>query len=102
MKTIKKENTVQETIKPMMYDALLSTELVRTLVEATGRFEFVEETAQEIVFFDNHWEQNKAIGTKWTLKQIMGWITNYYAEDYQWQGEEKAKLKIRRALGIDD
>jgi hypothetical protein len=32
----------------------------------------------------------------------MGWITNYYAEDYQWQGEEKAKRKIRRALGIDD
>lgn len=99
---MKKENTVQETIKPRAYDALLSTGLVRTLLEATGRFEFVKETAQEIVFFDNHWEQNKAIGTKWTLKQIMGWITNYYATDYHWQGEEKAKREIRRALGIDN
>lgn len=99
---MKKENTVQETIKPRVYDALLSTGLVRTLLEATGRFEFVKETTQEIVFFDNHWEQNKAIGTKWTLKQIMGWITNYYATVYHWQGEEKAKREIRRALGIDN
>ena len=40
---MKKENTVQETIKPRVYDALLSTGLVRTLLEATGRFEFVKE-----------------------------------------------------------
>ena len=99
---MKKENTVNEITKAMPYDALLSTGLIRTLVEATGRFEFVEETDQEIRFFDNHWDQDKTIGVSWTLKQLMVWITNYYAEDYQWQGEEKAKRKVRAALGIDD
>lgn len=92
----------QETIKPMAYDALLSTGLIRTLVEATGRFEFVREEAQSLIFYDEHWEAEQSLGRNWTLKQLMGWITNFYSEDFQWRGEEKIKRQMRQLIGVPD
>ena len=99
---MKKETTVQETIKPMAYDALLSTGLIRTLVVATGRFEFVREEAQSLIFYDEHWETEQSLGRNWTLKQIMNWITNFYSEDFQWRGEEKVKRQLRQLIGVPD
>lgn len=97
---MKKETTVQETIKPMAYDALLSTGLIRTLVEATGRFEFVREEPNSLIFYDEHWENKHSLGRNWTLKQLMKWITEFYSEDFQWRGEENVRRSMRELLGV--
>lgn len=82
---------------------LLSVELSRRIMEATGRFEFVKEDpeASIMTFWDNYREKEYNIGAHWTLEELMRWITNFYAEDYEWRGELKAQRKMRMALGLD-
>ena len=82
---------------------MLSAGLSRQIMEATGRFEFVKEDPETSImtFWDNCWEKEYSIGADWTLEQLMRWITNFYAEDYEWRGELKAQRKMRSALGLD-
>jgi hypothetical protein len=80
---------------------LLSAGLSRQIMEATGRFQFVKEEPELSImtFWDNCWEKEYSIKTDWTLEKLMQWITNFYAEDYEWRGEQKRKM--RSALGLD-
>lgn len=82
---------------------LLSAGLSRQIMEATGRFQFVNEEPEMnmMTFLDNCWENEHSIKTNWTLDKLIQWITNFYAEDYEWRGEQKAQRKMRSALGLD-
>jgi hypothetical protein len=54
-----------------------------------------------VTFWDNNWEKEHSIRNDWTLEKLMQWITNFYSEDFLWQGEQKAQRKMRTALGLD-
>lgn len=84
-------------------NCLLSAELSRQIMEATGRFQFVKEEPEMnmMVFWDNCWEKEYSIKTDWNLEKLIQWITNFYSVDYEWRGEQKAQRKIRSALGLD-
>ena len=76
--------------------------LYRSIMEATGRFEFVKEKSSGIlIFWDNYWENEYSIRTDWPLDKVIQWITNFYSEDFCQRGEEKARRKFRAALGLD-
>jgi hypothetical protein len=96
------ETTIKNSTKPAIaVDTVLGTGLSRSIMEATGRFEFIKGDDETMIFFDNHWEREKSISPKWTLGKLMQWITNFYSEDFLWQGEQKAQRKMRTALGLD-
>jgi hypothetical protein len=82
---------------------LLSVGLSRQIMEATGRFQFVKEEPEMnmMTFWDNLWENEHNIKTDWTLEKLMQWIINFYTEDYEWRGEQKAQRKMRSALGLE-
>jgi len=88
---------------PAIGNVLLSAGLSRQIMEATGRFQFVKEEPEMnmMVFWDNCWEKEYSIKTDWTLEQLIQWIINFYSEDYEWRGEQKAQRKMRLALGLD-
>lgn len=83
-------------------DTVLNTELICNILEATGRFEFIleNEFLDTISFWDNHWEQEYSIGRNYTLSQLMQWLTNFYAKDYEQRGISKAQSDFRNALGL--
>lgn len=98
------ETTIQNSTNPAIaVDTVLGTGLSRSIMEATGRFEFVKEDSEMnmLTFLDNHWEKEHSIRNDWTLEKLMQWITNFYSEDFLWQGERKAQRKMRMALGLD-
>lgn len=98
------ETTIQNSTNPAIVGyTVLGTELTRSIMEATGRFEFVKEDSEMnmLTFWDNHWEKEYSIKTNWTLDKLIQWITNFYAEDYERRGEQKAQRKMRSALGLD-
>jgi len=96
------ETTIQNSTKPAIaVDTVLGTELSRSIMEATGRFEFIKGDDEIMIFWDNHREQGKSISPKWTLGKLMQWITNFYSEDFLWQGELEAQRKMRTALGLE-
>jgi hypothetical protein len=96
------ETTHQNSTKSAIsVDTVLGTWLSRSIMEATGRFEFINGNDEIMIFWDNCWEQEKTISSKWTLGKLMQWITNFYSEDFLWQGEQKAQRKMRTALGLD-
>lgn len=96
------ETTIQNSTNPAIaVDTVLGTGLSRSIMEATGRFEFIKGDDETMIFWDNHWEQEKSISPKWTLGKLMQWITNFYSEDFLWQGEQKAQRKMKTALGLD-
>jgi len=82
---------------------ILTNELSRQIMEATGRFEFVKEEPElnMMIFWDNCWEKEHSIKTNWTLNKLIQWIIDFYAEDYAWRGEQKAQRKMKSALGLD-
>jgi hypothetical protein len=82
---------------------VLGTELSRSIMEATGRFEFIKEESElkMLIFWDFHKEIEYSIQSDLTLEKLMKWITNLYSEDFLWRGEWKAQRKIRIALGLD-
>jgi hypothetical protein len=81
----------------------LGAELSVSIMEATGRFEFVKEEPEMnlITFWDNHWEKEYSIRNDWTLEKLMQWITNFYSKEFLWKGEQKAQRIMRIALGLD-
>lgn len=81
----------------------LSASVSREIMEATGRFHFVKEEPEKnlMTFWDSSWEKEHTIQSNWTLQNLMKWIIEFYAEDYEWRGELKAQRKIRAALGIE-
>jgi len=81
--------------------AVLGTGLATKIMEATGRFEFTKERDGVLIFWDNHWENEHSIRADWSLEKLMQWITQFYSEDFMWQGEQKAQRKMRTALGLD-
>lgn len=84
-------------------NTVLGAKLSRSIMEATGRFEFINEDPESstLIFWDNHWERDQIIRNDWTLEKLIKWITNFYSEDFMWQGEQKAQRKMRTALGLD-
>lgn len=95
---------MQNSTKPAIaVDTVLDTVLSRSIMEATGRFEFVKEEPElkMLTFWDNRWEKEYSIRNDWTLEKLIQWITNFYSEDFLWQGEQKAQRNIRKALGLD-
>ena len=77
--------------------------LTRSIMEATGRFEFIKEDheLEMLNFWDIKNEAEFNIGSDWTLDRLMKWITNFYTEESIWQGEQKAQRKMRASLGLD-
>lgn len=98
------ETIIKNKIEPAIdTHTVLGTELSRSIMEATGRFEFVKEEPElnMLTFWDNRWEKGHIIRNDWTLEKLMQWITDLYSEDFMLQGERKAQRKMRMALGLD-
>ena len=98
----KKKKLKNSTEPAIAVDTVLGTGLIRSIMESTGRFEFIveNEILNTISFWDNHWEKEYHIGNNWTLKKLIGWITNLYAEDFEYRGVSKAQNDMRKALGL--
>ena len=98
------ETTIKNSTEPAIVgQTVLGSELSRSIMEATGRFEFVKEEPEfnMITFWDNNLENEYIIKSDWTLKKLMQWITNFYSKDYMKLGEWNAQRKMRIALGLD-
>lgn len=97
-KTIKKDNEIT-----IVANTALGTELCCSIMEATGRFEFLRNGSKNmLIFWDNYYGEEQFIFNDWTLEKLMRWIVNFYSEDFLWRGEEKTQLKMRNALGLNN
>lgn len=97
------KNELKNNTEPAIaVDTVLGTGLIRSIMEATDRFEFFvgNEDLNTISFWDNHLGKEYHIDNNWTLKKLMGWITNLYAEDFEYRGVSKAQSDMRKALGL--
>lgn len=84
-------------------NTVLGTELISSIMEATGRFEFIKEDTDlnTLTFWDEHWENEYNITNNLTLKELMEWIVNFYSKDFLSRGEQNVQWRIRKALGLD-
>lgn len=84
-------------------NTVLGTELISSIMEATGRFEFVKEEIEfnRLTFWDHHWEEQLHIKNDLTLKELMEWIVNLYSKDFLSRGEQNVQWRIRKALGLE-
>lgn len=70
-------------------DARISPRVIRTIIESTNRFDFIEEKDDYFLFNDVHWQAEPyKIYKFWTLNALMLWITNFYASDYYERGKK--------------
>ena len=84
-------------------NTVLGAELSRSIMEATGRFEFIKEDTDlnTLTFWDEHWEEQFSIRNNLTLKELMEWIVNFYSKDYLSRGEQSVQWRIKKVLGLD-